>query len=361
MIYIKPYIAGSASVASLREHITDSRVIRVTNSKFVGNPSKKVVNWGSSRLDPEIEKCNLLNYPSDVRKASNKRRFFDTVKESVSIPEYTDNFEEALNWLEEGNKVVSRETLTGSGGEGVVVLVDQEMWDNYNHDSCQMYVKYIPKKQEYRIHIFNGKVIDVQRKAIRSGSSVESVNFLIRNRANGFIFTRGDSDKVPKDVVVQAIKSIEVLGLDFGSVDVVWNEYRDKAYVLEVNTASGLEGSSVNNYAQAIAEYFGESFNFVDAGGNPSSPSDEDGILTAPSRNPWTVSYEEILTDITPNPERVSQALARERARRREALIQEVINSNQGQVGVATNNYEEPPRPRTIGETRFDPPIEESS
>jgi D-alanine-D-alanine ligase-like ATP-grasp enzyme len=40
--------------------------------------------------------------------------------------------------------------------------------------------------------------------------------------------------------------------LDFGAVDVIYNRAQDKAYVLEVNTAPGLEGSTLDNYVEAI-------------------------------------------------------------------------------------------------------------
>jgi glutathione synthase/RimK-type ligase-like ATP-grasp enzyme len=46
--------------------------------------------------------------------------------------------------------------------------------------------------------------------------------------------------------------AVAALGLDFGGVDVIWNERRQMAYVLEVNTACGLEGQTVNDYAEAF-------------------------------------------------------------------------------------------------------------
>jgi D-alanine-D-alanine ligase-like ATP-grasp enzyme len=44
------------------------------------------------------------------------------------------------------------------------------------------------------------------------------------------------------------------LGLDFGAADVLFNARRNQAYVLEVNTAPGLEGQTVNDYAEAFKE-----------------------------------------------------------------------------------------------------------
>ena len=93
----------------------------------------------------------------------------------------------------------------------------------------KLYVKYIKKKAEYRIHVFNGKIIDIQQK--RKRHEAIEINFQIRSHNNGW-----------------------VLGLDFGAVDIIWNEKQQQGYVLEVNTAPGLEGETIINYANAIEE-----------------------------------------------------------------------------------------------------------
>jgi glutathione synthase/RimK-type ligase-like ATP-grasp enzyme len=51
-----------------------------------------------------------------------------------------------------------------------------------------------------------------------------------------------------------AIRTVEILGLDFGAVDIIWNKKQDRYYVLEVNTAPGLEGETVVRYANAFKE-----------------------------------------------------------------------------------------------------------
>ena len=38
-------------------------------------------------------------------------------------------------------------------------------------------------------------------------------------------------------------------GLTFGAIDVIWNEHQQKAFVLEINTAPGIEGTTVEKYA----------------------------------------------------------------------------------------------------------------
>ena len=50
----------------------------------------------------------------------------------------------------------------------------------------------------------------------------------------------------------EATAAVEALCLDFGAVDVVWNATKNKAFVLEVNTAPGVEGTTLEEYK----EYF---------------------------------------------------------------------------------------------------------
>ena len=44
------------------------------------------------------------------------------------------------------------------------------------------------------------------------------------------------------------------VGLKFGAVDLIWNELENKSYVLEINTAPGLTGATLEKYAQAIVK-----------------------------------------------------------------------------------------------------------
>lgn len=247
-IFIYPYKVGSASATALKDAL-GARMIRRENSRFVGSEDKIVINWGNSVTPEEIEKANVLNKASAVKLATNKRTFFQAVDGQVSIPEYTTEFDVASTWVGEGQKVVVRESLTGHSGQGIVIIEDEDGWEEYNHKNARLYVKYIPKKDEYRVHVVNGEVVDTQQKAVRRGSN--NNNFQIRSHANGFIFKR-ENVKAPNSVLEEAVKAVGICGLHFGAVDVIYNTYRKAAYVLEINTAPGLEGATVDTYVDAF-------------------------------------------------------------------------------------------------------------
>lgn len=242
-MYIMPYKNTSNSARLLAKELNIKR-IKVEGSRFKGDKQKVVINWGCSEVSDEVKKCHVINMPSSVGIASNKLSFFNCVFENdLSIPEWTTFKQYASNWLDDG-MVVCRTILNGHSGAGIVLArTVKELVD------APLYVKYIPKKDEYRIHVGDcgETVIDVQKKARRNDVPKEQANFQIRNHANGFIYMREDVNP-PEKVLTYAKECVRILGLNFGAVDVIWNDKRQEAYVLEVNTAPGLVGTTLKNY-----------------------------------------------------------------------------------------------------------------
>lgn len=200
-----------------------------------------IINWGDSecRLTP------CLNRPEAIRLASNKREaFLKLAAEGVPVPRFATSKDD-VTWS--GTTVV-RHKLTGHSGEGIE-LVDNKT----NLPDAPLYVQYVKKEQEYRIHV--GKqnetvVVFAQQRKARSHSVPEGqVNWRVRSHSNGFVFVR-EGFTTPDCVLQAATMAVPALGLDFGAVDVIYNAKEGKAYVLEINTAPGLEGQTVADYAQ---------------------------------------------------------------------------------------------------------------
>src|SRR5690554_5301038 len=183
-MFIYPYRKGSKSVKALRENGFKS--IKLENSRFKGRPNKIVINYGSSNLPEEVLKCRVINSPEAVSKAANKLLAFKAMAEyGVSVPRFTENSQEALGW---DGDIVVRHKLTGHSGEGIEIFDD----DVIDLPQAPLYVEYVKKKEEYRVHVFNGEVIDVQRKARKWEVPDEEVNWQVRNLAGGFIYARGE-------------------------------------------------------------------------------------------------------------------------------------------------------------------------
>lgn len=200
-----------------------------------------IINWGDSKCDPRVID---LNAPSAVAKAANKKTAFLAMQAAgVTVPNFATQ-KENVNWA---GPTVVRHKLSGHSGEGIEIVDDKSKLPD-----TPLYVQYIKKEQEFRIHIGrrNGtaQVIAVQRKARDKDIPDGCVNWQVRNHDNGFIFVRGDANPHPI-VFTEATNALRSLGLDFGAVDVIWNAKEGKAYVLEINTAPGLEGQTIEDYA----------------------------------------------------------------------------------------------------------------
>ena len=243
MIYMWAYSNASKTAKLLAEKLGIKR-IKHKNSK--AKPTV-VINWGKG-----IPFNRVVNDYKAIGSSINKRVAFIKLKEAgVSVPDFTTERLTAESWLGK-HKVVCRATLTGHEGQGITIHSEGPL------PLVPMYVKYIPKKKEFRIHVAGGEVIDKQQKVLKQGTS--NPNFEIRNTANGFVFQR-QNITVPPDVIEQAVNAVRALGLDFGAVDVIWNESQGRAYVLEVNTAPGLEGSSLDIYATALKKFIKDKYN----------------------------------------------------------------------------------------------------
>lgn len=171
-----------------------------------------------------------------------------TLGTGVSIPPHTTDKAVATGWAGEGKVVVCRRKLNGHSGAGIVVAARVE-----DIVDAPLYTQYVKKAKEFRVHVAFGQVIDVQAKRKRIDFSGE-VNFAVRNHDNGWVYCRENIEE-PADLRDQALRSISALGLDFGAVDIIYNQHYNKCYVLEVNTAPGLEGTSVTKYTEAFVQH----------------------------------------------------------------------------------------------------------
>jgi len=244
---VYPYKPGSNSARDLARAMGVRRISH-RNSRFRGRPEKIVINWGASSVPEEVAKCTVINPADAVRRASDKLQFFRNAE--CHKPSWGTTVEEARALLDAYELVVARTILNGNSGAGIILVErGQEI------PEAPLYTAYVPKRNEYRVHVFRGQVIDVQRKARRRDVPDDQVNWKIRNNDNGFIFARnGDAlGDVPQDVLDQAIAAVTSLGLDFGAADVIFNDRSSQAFVLEVNTAPGLMGTTLDNYVEVFS------------------------------------------------------------------------------------------------------------
>lgn len=244
-----PYKIGSAGAKELAKALNTKRVR--SHGKYKPKPNHVVINWGNHLVGGWVAGA-ILNHPMRVDLAANKLTALRAMLQGgVNVPKFAVTKEDMLHQLGKFKPIISRYKLRSHGGDGAVYFDTLDAF--MESQVAPLYVEYIKKTAEYRVHVFSGKVIDCSIKRKRKDAEVDSK---IRNLENGWVFCR-EEIFVPDEVIAQAVSAVNCLGLDFGAVDVVWNKVRG-AFVLEVNTAPGMQGKTVESYATAINKLIGE-------------------------------------------------------------------------------------------------------
>lgn len=206
--------------------------------------SSMLINWGcSSGTQPP----HLNNYDA-VEASVNKRDAFEVMGlAGVRIPRYTTtppgvdtNVGDAM-WLE-------RHDITGHGGRGIKVVRPGEKW---SEQDAPLYVQYVPKLQEFRVHVFavddDPRCLSRQKLGVK-GFGRDRDQQLIRNTDNGWVLGLVRDQQASMLAEEEAVKAVHALGLDFAAVDVIIGRDDGLAYVLEANTAPGIEAEPVVDF-----------------------------------------------------------------------------------------------------------------
>ena len=270
-IRIQPYKSFSGGAKALAQHCG---ILRATQRQVRKHGDfNYIINWGSSERKFNGE---YVNPPEAVAVASNKLEAARILGGfGVPQPDYTTYRQVAEQWLADGSTVVERHLLRANSGRGIRLVYPadgagdvQDRAGEVQPDNVErvdqagaelrqapLYTRYMKKAEEYRVHVLGDRVIDVQQKKKRQEVDNDEVNYQIRNAANGWVFCRGDVD-APACVTDAAVRAVSALGLDFGAVDVGYNRHQDVPAVYEVNTAPGLEGTTLVKYYEGFLEVF---------------------------------------------------------------------------------------------------------
>lgn len=211
-------------------------------------PQGLVVNWGCTgnfNLDPRRE---IINLPTSVARAVDKKATFVVLSEAgIPTLKFTESQEEANRWSRNGTSVFCRRLLRGSGGDGIILCKAGEQVPA----GFRLYTRHFKCDRELRIHILKDSVIDITQKKRANNAPENPLAYYIRSYSNGWIFARENILPVPREIIDACKKAISVLGLDFGAVDV---RVRDDGSfrILEINTAPGIEGTTAAKYVEAF-------------------------------------------------------------------------------------------------------------
>lgn len=222
--------------------------VRLVSTKLKSGSLKRVANqltslvkykvWRSSKMKPK--RINI-RYGDQKDKLTQYQWFKDHEIRSL---EFTTSKDEAQGWLDSDITVVCRALLRSSEGKGITVVEPGGALP-----SVPVFTQYRKKKKEFRVHVFKDQVVHVLEKRKRKGFVGGDAK--IRNTCNGYVFC-SDNVVEPDGLRELALAASCVTCSDFRGVDIGYNELKDELFVIEVNSAPGIEGTNVIRYCETI-------------------------------------------------------------------------------------------------------------
>lgn len=229
---------------------------RLSRHDFIDIPedyADLIIRWGcTSEVGTE---CSLVyNKPDKIKLSANKGRCRQYLYDNgIPVPKpvsHDDIFGARYNGTFRF-PIVVRPTFHQKGKDFLLFNNLSELergWRSVGRLDHPYISEFYPKTTEYRVHVGHGKVLVVQQKV--QTSAPVSQNW---SHGNGYAFEVVPWKQYRKEIVDLAVKTIEVLGLDFGAVDIMADPLDSSlplAVVCEVNTSPRLEGYTAKRYAK---------------------------------------------------------------------------------------------------------------
>jgi hypothetical protein len=256
-LWVFPWKAGSKSALALADAL-DVWCLKHEGSKFSGGAGKIILNWGAGTgvFNPKVNGATIWNTPAKVDVAVNKREFFKAMagEDGPRIPFWFKDLVFAERLLQAGHVLIARDVLESCKGDGIRVVKNK-----LDIGNSPMYTMKVENTHEFRVYIFNGKVIDSRIKLLARGQEADVDG--MRWHEDKYEFCKHEGVELPADVVKQSELCAAKLGLMTVGIDVVFNgdgadlNSPGIATVLEANTAPYLGGDTAEKYAAAIIKY----------------------------------------------------------------------------------------------------------
>lgn len=249
---------------------------------------KMVICWGT-KISKDIsfpDKVKVMNHPNMIRRNRNKLTALTYMRNADAGVPVADFYkaEEIQNHMD-NLPFVGRRNFH-QGGKGFWLCLTKGQVATAIREGAQYFQKYIPIKDEYRLHIFGDKCIYAVKKVVRDnmkeafieqhkekalnaaerkgvdidentmsflldrlGKEREHPDHIVKSNSRGWKFVRVKSPK--KEMVDAAIAALKAIKLDFGAVDCCLDE-DGKPWIIEVNTGPGLKGSSLKAWVGSM-------------------------------------------------------------------------------------------------------------
>lgn len=164
-------------------------------------------------------------------------------------PEFTFDNKIVSKWLAEGHTVFARQQINGQDGGGILVI---EGKTKSTIPAAKVYTKYFKSTKEFRVMLFQDKVLQVFEKRRKNGFPKN----ILKTTGNGYILC--SSDVVEPDGIRElAQKFCYMNRSDVKGIDIAY-DVNNTPMVLEVNSAPELGPKMATNLAKTIIKTYPE-------------------------------------------------------------------------------------------------------
>lgn len=197
---------------------------------------------------------NVLRWGAKADKLEQYKKFQQL---GINGLEFTTDQAIAGSWFMSGNLVVGRKLLSSYEGKGIVMFEPHKAPTKEDVLACKVFTKFIPKEREFRVHVFKGTPLVTLEKKLKNDWKGPTSEY-IKNTEHGYVFCQHDvsiPSALQKQINDLAVASSKVCASDFQGIDIGYHEAKKNLFVIEVNSAPGIEGSNVKRYCDAIESY----------------------------------------------------------------------------------------------------------
>lgn len=240
-------------MSTKKKQLNPNKIV-ITSPNLKSNALKALAQALTDRLGYQVYRVSpdrvgprrAVTFLAGVDKVEQFRAFHAA---GVAAPQFSTNAQRVKEEIPDAKQIVARTLTSASEGRGIKIFNRED-----EVPAAPLYTAYIPKKREFRVHVFDEEVIDVTEKRKKRGENPDR-NTQIRNTANGYVFCRSNVTE-PDGLRELAVSAVRALGRTQGAVDIIYNEKQNKSFVLEVNSRPGMEGTTIQRYADAVIRRF---------------------------------------------------------------------------------------------------------
>jgi glutathione synthase/RimK-type ligase-like ATP-grasp enzyme len=232
--------------------LTGKRIWVTKRTDGDGFPSIYIMRYGHiGTIPPEFRIGPTVGFNSThvINVCSNKYTFSTLMKQNnIYSPEFFSSKED----VHPGDfPIMIRDSLCSYGGRGITVVKNMDEFIA-NWVPGYYWTRFIKMPFEYRVHLLGGKIARIFKKIKETEGDEEDLP--VRNVGHGYHFSLQNASSFVQDRIEPIVNEVySVLPGNYMALDIGWDRENQKYFVMEANSAPGLNTRTAKDYAEYLA------------------------------------------------------------------------------------------------------------